>query len=363
MEAYFEAGAARAMALGNRGPLTLDSSGKLARATLDAYWEHGFYVFENVISAEELSELREGFSGVLAGAPAAAGSKLTATGEAAIDAQLAKPCFRFAKPLSDPFDATATTGGRYQIQMQTPASDEKPEVLLHITGIMQMMDAALRLYGHPKLLAVAESLNGADFTPFTAGLWVKQPIQGAAVAWHQDGTTHWESPDLDAGTHGFNFMSNLFDTNPVNSLWILPGTHDRGRIDLAALAAEAGSDRLTGAVPLLCRAGDVAISNRQVVHGSFPNTSNELRASLNFGFHRRASVLGQQGWAGQPYDHEHILQRSRVVQLAINARSERFPNETPYRYAPLADEANSLMLTAANRKRVLHNYNLLDIGI
>ena len=127
-----------------------------------------------------------------------------------------------------------------------------------------------------------------------------------------------------------------------------------------ALNAKPG---VAGGVPLLCRAGDVAIVNRQVVHGSFPNTTDELRASLNFGFHRRASVIGHTGWADTAYDDAHILQRSRVVGVAINARHERFPHETPYVYQPVAAEADALALSDATRQSVLHNYNLLDIGI
>jgi hypothetical protein len=33
--------------------------------------------------------------------------------------------------------------------------------------------------------------------------FVKQPGLGGSVAWHQDGVTHWNSSDLDEGTHGF----------------------------------------------------------------------------------------------------------------------------------------------------------------
>ncbi len=363
MKDYFRDGATRAMKLGNRGPLDLDGSGRLAPSILAAYWKHGFYVFEDVIVTEELADLRADLDRLLDGAPHARGASATRDGRPALDAHLARPCFRFAKPLSDPFGGTATTGGRYQIRMREHSPASPGEVLLHVTGIMQMLDAALRLYGHPQLLAVAEHINGPDFTPFTAGMWIKPPRSGAAVAWHQDGTTHWDNPDLDAGTHGFNFMTNLFDTNAVNALWIVPGTHNRGSIDLATLAADPGSDRLAGGVPLLCRAGDVAIVNRQVVHGSFPNTTDELRASLNFGFHRRASVIGHTGWADTAYDDAHILQRSRVVGVAINARHERFPHETPYVYQPVAAEADALALSNATRQSVLHNYNLLDIGI
>jgi len=46
---------------------------------------------------------------------------------------------------------------------------------------------------------------------------------------------------------------------------------------------------------LVCDAGDVVICNRQLVHGSFANTGFERRISVNFGFHRRSSVLNVMG--------------------------------------------------------------------
>ena len=158
-------------------------------------------------------------------------------------------------------------------------------------------------------------------------------------------------------------MTNLFPTNARSALWIVPGTHARGKADIVAMAAESGSDRLNDAVPLLCEPGDVAICNRQVVHGSFPNTSDTMRATVNFGFHRRASVEGHIGWEPEPYTRDRILARSRVVQIAIDARRQRFPAEESYVYQPLADEAAALRWNDGTRESILKNYNVLDIGI
>ena len=53
----------------------------------------------------------------------------------------------------------------------------------------------------------------------------------------------------------------------------MPGSHRIGKVDIKAMVEAAGSDRLPDAVPLVCAPGDVAITNRQCVHGSFANTS------------------------------------------------------------------------------------------
>jgi ectoine hydroxylase-related dioxygenase (phytanoyl-CoA dioxygenase family) len=235
-----------------------------------------------------------------------------------------------------------------------------------VLGSLQFSDACLRVYGHPRLLAVAEAVNGPDFTPFNEAIWIKQAGLGGSVAWHQDGWTHWDSPELDHGTHGFNFMAQLYGCDSANGLWVVPGSHRIGKADIEAMVAAAGSDRLPDAVPLVCAPGDVAITNRQAVHGSFANTSPNIRVTINFGFHRRRSVLGvQSGGVHNPvstYDEAYIEERSKAIALAIDARAQRFPDEARYVYQPFAGREDELRFTSEARAG-LKDYNLRDLGI
>ena len=114
---------------------------------------------------------------------------------------------------------------------------------------------------------------------------------------------------------------------------------------------------------MLCQPGDVVIMNRQVLHGSFANTSPVMRATYQFGFHRRASLLGVKGWGTEPYDEARIHERSRIIALAIDARHQCFPHEPRYHYQPLADELDSLRWNDFTREHLLKNYNLKDMGI
>lgn len=362
-DTYFAEGERRALAMSNRGPLAMDDSGQPAREILDAYWRDGFYVFEGVLSDTEREELVADFERLLDEAPSGRDAQVDRNGRPAAGMGFTRPSFRFAKPLSDPHGGTDIGGGRYEAKMSepTPPADAPDEVVLNVSGCLQLMEPCLRLYGHPDLLRVAEAINGPDFTPFTDTVWVKQAGLGPSVAWHQDGTSHWDKPDLDRGTHGFNFMVQLFDTTAENALWVVPGTHDSGKIDIKAQVAQAGSDRLPGAVPMLMKAGDVAICNRQVLHGSFANTSSHRRATFVFGFHRRSSVLGLKGWGEQPYDLDHVTTRCRIIDLAVDARRQHFPAEDPYVYQPLAHEDNRY--TDETRQTMLANYNLKDIGL
>lgn len=363
---YFSKGESQAYALPNRGPLKFTDDGALHPDILNAYWHYGFYVLESVIDADEIASLVTDFENVMAQAPTHEGAALDAQGKPSISQAFERATFQFAKPLSDPMGAT----GRYPVKMsEFEAPPDAPEqVVLQISGSLQMMDANLKLYGHPGLLRVAEAINGRDFVPFTEAIWVKPAHFGAAVPWHQDGTTHWDNADLDPGTHGFNFMAQLYPTNPINALWIIPQSHSK-KADIKALVAEnGGSDQLPGAVPLLCAAGDVAVCNRQMVHCSFPNRSPQPRVTYVFGFHRRSSVEGVYGWdfrGAEPirYDQERIHARSRIIQLAIDARQQSYPDEATYTYQPMAQEVDSLRFSDQTRKTILKNYNQQDLGI
>ena len=119
-------------------------------------------------------------------------------------------------------------------------------------------------------------------------------------------------------------------------------------------------------MPLICAPGDVAVTNRQAVHGSFANTSDDPRVTINFGFHRRASVQGvRSGGIHNPiaeYDDAYIERRSRVIGYAIDARRQRFPSETSYHYTPFAG-CEARYRWTPDAQADLHDYNLEDLGI
>jgi ectoine hydroxylase-related dioxygenase (phytanoyl-CoA dioxygenase family) len=360
---YFEEGADRAMTLGNRGPLRYAEDGSIHPDIIDAYWRFGFYVLEGVLDASEVQELQTDFADLVDRAPAGTDCDTDHLGRPSIKTDYPTARFQFAKPLSDPMGGT----GRYHVKMQelNSADDAPDETLLQINGVLQLMPSCLRLYGHPDLLAIAAAINGADFVPFTDAIWVKEPGLGPAVSWHQDGMTHWDSPSLDRGTHGFNFMTQLHRTTPASALWIVPGTHDIGHIDIAEwIENNGGSDHLPDAVPLLAEPGDVAVCSRQMLHGSFPNPSADARITYVFGFHRRDSVVGVDAYSPThkqhiTYDEERVTERSKVIALAIDARAQYHPDETPYRYEAVPD----VPYTPENERRVLHGYNARDLFI
>jgi len=369
MQAYLKAGEARAHALGNRGPIRFGADGRLHPDILEAYWRCGFYVFEGVVQADELADIEADVRDILERLPARKGSPVDRHGRPALSSDCTSPNLYWSRPLGDPAGGTDFANGRHPVKMFEPtaAADAPDDIVYLILGTLQFSDAALRLYGHPGLLAVAAAVNGDDFVPFNEAFFIKEPGLGASVAWHQDGVTHWGKPDWDEGTHGFNFMAQVYGCNAANGVWVVPGSHKLGKADIRAMAAAAGSDRLPDAVPILCAPGDVAMTNRQAVHGSFANTSPNWRVTVNMGFHRRRSVLdvvsggslhGRKG----VYDDARIRERSRMIGYGIDARRQRFPHETPFVYQPHA-RANERYAWSDEVRASIRDYNLLDLSI
>ena len=367
MARYRSEGEERAQSLGNRGPIRFAETGNLDSTILEAYSRCGFYIFEGVLEVDELEDIERDVADMLERAPVAKDATVDRKGRPALGVGCEARNISWVRPLSDPMGGTDRAYGRHPAKMTVPVPPkEAPEYVMQLVlGSLQFSDACLRVYGHPQLLAVAEAINGEDFTPFNEAVWIKHPGLGSSVAWHQDGWTHWDRPDLDEGTHGFNFMAQLYGCTAANGLWVVPGSHRR-KADIKAMVEAAGSDRLPEAVPAICNPGDVVICSRQAIHGSFANTSPDMRVTINFGFHRRKSVLGvKSGGVHSPvavYDEDYIRQRSRLIMYAIDARRQRFPHEKPYVYKPFAGQEDSYFWTS-DAKADLKDYNLQDLGI
>ena len=153
----------------------------------------------------------------------------------------------------------------------------------------------VRVYGHPELLQVAASINGDDFVPFNEALFKKQgsvhQSPGIRMAQHTGITL--------TGTRAYTASTSWGNCTAVaaNGVWVVPGSHAEGKVDIAARVAEVGSERLPDAVPLICAPGDVVINNRQLLHGSFANTSQDWRVTVNSG-----SIDAHPFWAYRAVD-------------------------------------------------------------
>lgn len=321
-------------------------------------------MLENVLSAGEVVEFRREFDELLSNAPVQKGAGTDASGLPVRNPK----AYKFAPPLSDPtggstFGIYNFKGGetkpRHHIKMRVPPTPvgAPAQVIENLNYPLAYLDSALYLYGNPKMLKVVEAINGPDFMPFGETFFYKAPFMGTSTSWHQDPSSAWDDEwaswrGEQLGTCGFNAHVSLGHCTPENALWVVPGSHIGGRKDQKSLSAQVGgTDRLPGAVPVVCGPGDVYVQNRLILHGAFPNTSAEPRISMNFGFHRKASVLGKHTKGGYSrsagkgktrvdYDEAWIHDRCRNIQMAIDARRQKYPDEEPYVYAPYKDRTD-----------------------
>jgi hypothetical protein len=100
-----------------------------------------------------------------------------------------------------------------------------------------------------------------------------------------------------------------------------------------------------------------------VLHSSFANGTADLRVTLNLGCHRRSAVLGFTGrtFNGQEtYDAERIRKRAELVGYAIDARRQRFPEETPFVYRPHHESGECYHWSEATRAEI-DTYYLRDL--
>jgi hypothetical protein len=363
----FEQGAARARALGNRGPLRFDERGAPSPEILEAYHETGFYVFEGAIEDDELAELDRELAALLDRTPHTEGAATDRLGRP-LDPDAVLPQLLWSRPLADPWGGTGLLNGRHPVRMEEPPPDSgaPDKAIFLLLGLYESMASAFRLCAHPGVLRVAEALCGRDFVPYNDTVFLKEAGLGASIAWHQDGTTHWGSAGWHPDIHGVNFMAQLRHTTPANALWVVPGSHRAGHIDIRArVAANGGSTQLPDAVPMLCEPGDVCVQNRQCLHGSFANASPDPRITFVWGFFHKDAVLDVEvelpatREGDRPgrrrYTEDVIRERARLVQMAIDARHQHRPGEAPYRYAPCAAERDRRW-DEAERRAALRGY-------
>lgn len=147
--------------------------------------------------------------------------------------------------------------------------------------------AYARLVRHPRIVAVLQDLWGPDIRFDTAKLNMKSAGFGAAVEWHQDWAFYPHTND-DLAAVGVMMDDMELENGP---LLVVPGSH-RGPVydhhaDGRFCGAMDPSRRevdYSAAVPLTGKAGSITVHHVRAVHGSAPNRSAKERRLLLFQF-------------------------------------------------------------------------------
>jgi len=139
------------------------------------------------------------------------------------------------------------------------------------------------LVRHPRILDAVEDLYGPDLLCWSSSFFIKEQESPAFVSWHQD-STYWGLSRPDVVTAWVAFTP----ANESNgAMQVIPGSHHRDQIphrdtfakhNLLTRGQEVAVDvDERQAVWLDLRPGEMSLHHVRLVHGSPPNTSDDLR--------------------------------------------------------------------------------------
>jgi ectoine hydroxylase-related dioxygenase (phytanoyl-CoA dioxygenase family) len=147
----------------------------------------------------------------------------------------------------------------------------------------KFFDGFKRLYRHPKLVGILQTLLGPAVRLHGSKINLKAPHYGSPVEWHQDWAFYPHTND-DLLAVGVMLDDAISDNGP---LLVVPGSHLGPTFDhhadgyfCGAVDPKAVKDEIAKAVPLTGRAGSMSFHHVRLLHGSAQNVSKLPRSLL-----------------------------------------------------------------------------------
>lgn len=144
-------------------------------------------------------------------------------------------------------------------------------------------EAYARMVAHPNILAVLQKLWGPSIRFDVSKLNLKAAGYGAPVEWHQDWAFYPHTND-DLAAVGI-MIDDVDETN--GPLMVIPGSHKGPILDhhtdgffCGAINPHRGEVDLSKAVKLVGPAGSITVHHARAIHGSATNTSGKPRRLL-----------------------------------------------------------------------------------
>lgn len=143
----------------------------------------------------------------------------------------------------------------------------------------------VRLIGDDRLLDIAEQFIGPDIALFASHYIAKQPLDGQAVLWHQDGS-YWPLEPMEVTTLWLCLDESTAENGCMR---VIPRTQHtqlqqmKERRDVVNVLNSGIDDAFVDeskAIDIVLGAGDVSIHHPNVIHGSKANTSAKWRSGL-----------------------------------------------------------------------------------
>ncbi|NOY29506.1 MAG: phytanoyl-CoA dioxygenase family protein [Planctomycetes bacterium] len=196
--------------------------------------------------------------------------------------------------------------------MDGTASAQGDAVLWRIDDLEKRFPAVEMLKRLPFVHNAMEALLGAETLQYNESFVTKPPRVGQPVLWHQDPSFKVKCTPDPISTIDI-YLDKTDEGN--GCIWVVPGTHKKGVIDVKSLMDQHGFD-LPDAIPVCMEPGDVAFHDNGCLHGSKANTSDRLRRIVYLAFQTLP-----QAKASDKFDDAFIQQR---IDLFAQYRAKAF---------------------------------------
>jgi len=153
---------------------------------------------------------------------------------------------------------------------------------------------------NPRILDRVEDIIGPDILCWATAILSKKPHDPKAVPWHQDASFWSLSP-----ARTVTVWLAIDDADAKNSaMRFIPGTHDRGALDVQSTGDAAVFHKETANAEALgapftneLKAGQISLHADMLVHGSQPNVSDRRRCGFTLRYCPPSVQITDPGWA------------------------------------------------------------------
>ena len=295
----------------------------------------------------------------------------TATAAPALGADGRDRNLGWVRPLSDPVGGTAAVNGRHPAKMIEPAAPEGAPELRRCrssSGRCSSPRPACACTATPSCCASPRPSTATTSCRSTRRCGSSSPASAARWPGTRTAGRTGTAPTSTPARHGFNFMAQLYGCTSANGLWVVPGSHREGKVDIKAMVdgrrLRAPARRRAARVRARRRGHHQPPGDPRLVrqHQPRPAGHDQLRLPPP------ASVLG--------VDERRGAQRrspctTRTASTSARRRSRTAstpgPSASRTRTAtctrPFAGQRGRLPLDARDDGPSCSDYNLLDLGI
>ncbi|WP_422041307.1 phytanoyl-CoA dioxygenase family protein [Roseibium sp.] len=282
----------------------------ISREQIEFYFEHGYLLVEDVLSAEQLRKMQE----------------------------ITYDFIDRSRHVSESNDVYDLDGGH---------SRETPK-LTRIKLPHKQHPFFWDVLKASRITEVLRQLVGPNAVLQTSKLNAKAPGGGAAVEWHQDWAFY---PHTNDDMLAFGVM--LEDVTPENGpLQVIPGSHkgpilshnSRDGIFCGAVDPDDPAFQRDKAVSITGRAGSMSVHHARTLHGSAPNVSDKARLML---FYECCAADAWPLMGGSAYlqrlpqreQWEDLLDRVIIGEPVLEPRMTQVPVRLPL---PPAEDVSSI---------------------